>query len=291
MVQPILNDSGYIVNTKEIQQDVINYCLKNGGFALNLDNPRIFREKLNYLRIHDNIKLRSICADKLSVKEYVANKINSSVVFDVYQIFDNVDDFNVRDLPNKFIIKTNNGCATNIVCINKNELNITETKQKLQTFLNKKMGDKLEYHYDLIKPKIFIEKLMSDGKSDLTDYKFHCFNGVPFLCQVISDRHTNLISNFYDMSWNILNVGFKTGKFKQNLQVHHQKPKKLDLMIEYCKLLSQDFRYVRVDLYDINDNVYFGELTFTPQNCFVTYINDNYQIILGNKLILSVTHE
>ena len=186
-------------------------------------------------------------------------------------------------------MKCNHGSGMNIIVTDKSKLNIKKTKDKLQSWLSTdfafKNGYEMQYHK--IERKIYAEKYMNDGKADLTDYKFLCFNGEPKFCQVINDRNNEKRHlNYYDMNFKFIDIS--RIDFPNNPKLIDKKPKTFELMKEYAKKLSSDFKFVRVDFYEINGKVYLGELTFTPGAGRIAYKNPLHESYLGDMLDLNI---
>ena len=175
----------------------------------------------------------------------------------------------------------------NIICDDKTLFDLEEAKEKCKEWINYDFGhNTMQYQYSLIDRKCFVEKYMSNGNVGLTDYKIWCQNGIPYFIMVINDRYNGkdkIHANVYDLNWEPYDLGWKT--FKTNYDIIDNKPKTLNLMLEYAKKLSEDFKFVRVDFYEIDGKCYLGELTFTPDNGFF-HFNKDKEIKYGNLLTL-----
>jgi len=252
----------------------------------NLKNPIRFTDKLEWLKIYDSTELKTYCSDKITVRDYVKNKIGKDISIPILDIYNNFDDIDFSILPKDYVIKTNHGSHTNIIVKNGN-INKEIANKKFNEWLNKDWSWwGYEMFYKNIKPKILIEKYMNDGYDDLIDYKFLCFNGKPLFCQVISDRN-NLKKhlNYYDMNW-CQCTEMSRVDFPANYQIKHNMPYTYNEMKEYASVLSRDFKFVRVDFYEIENKVYFGELTFIPGAAYIKYKKDQTDFILGKLLQL-----
>ena len=165
-------------------------------------------------------------------------------------------------LPNQFVLKLNHGSGYNIIVKEKNKENITNINKKLNKWIKEDYYKiKKEYQYKNVIKKIVCEEYINDSKGELLDYKFFCFDGEPKLFKVDFDRFQNHKANFYDNNWKLLNLqetGFENNKNEVD------KPKKFNEMLEIARKLSSEFKFVRVDLYNVDEKIYFGELTFTP---------------------------
>lgn len=231
------------------------------GYKMNLKNPQTFNEKINWYKINYENELMYKVVDKIYAKEYVISKNLSEIVIPTYNIFDNLEDINFDKLPNKFVIKNTQDSGGVYVCKDKNKTSISMIKDKLNV-LNKEIINGT--HWALEKAyngenKIIVEKLIdtNDGHAPW-DYKFFCFNGEPKFLFVATNRDTNTCFDFFDIDFKHLNLkqGHPNSKIKIN------KPQNYEKMLEICRILSKDFLHVRVDLYNIDGKIYFGELTF-----------------------------
>lgn len=207
-------------------------------------------------------------ADKFGVREFVAQRIGEQYLIPLLGQWKDAADIDFNELPEQFILKTNNGCATNIFVHSKAELNKPRIIKELNKALKFPYPElTAQHHYGLIPPRIIAEKLMVEpGHESLTDYKIHCVNGKPVRIYVYRDRdekkHFNYRLMAFDADWNehpeAINEPFRIapGSIKRPLQ--------LEEMLQCASLLSQDEEYARIDFYLINDQVYFGEITLTP---------------------------
>ena len=262
----------------------IQYRIKTGR-KLNLKNPTRYTEKIQWYKLNYRNPLIKQCVDKYDVREYVKSKGLAKILNELYAVYDNVEDINIDEFPEKFVIKTTNSSGTNIFCKNKKNTSIEEIKEKVKKFLslnNIKAGR--EWAYSGIKPKIIVEKFLESKPIDvidrgIADYKFLCFNGKPEFIVYDIDRFIGHKRNFYDTNWKYLDVSSDCPKFGDVVE----KPEKLDEMLEIAKILSEDFPAVRVDLYCIENKIYFGELTFYPWSGYVNFNPDEFDFTLGKK--------
>lgn len=230
----------------------------NMGYKLNLDNPRTFSEKLQWLKLNDVHPEYTQMVDKVAAKEYVRRLIGEKYIIPTIGVWDRVEDIDWNSLPNEFVIKSSNDSGGVVVCKDKRELNIPLSVKKLKglggrdyTKYNK------EYPYHDVPHRFIAEKLMGGG--DLIDYKFFCFDGIPKFLFVATGRQKNDTRfDFYDTNFNHLPV--LNGH--PNADVWPTKPENFEEMLDVAKRLSTGIPHVRVDLYNINGKIYFGELTF-----------------------------
>ena len=264
----------------------INYIkrvkyLKNLNVKYNESNLVTFQDKLNWLIIHDSNKLKGICSDKILLHEYSKEKLGKDICNKILKIYNNVEDIHLKELPNKFVLKTNHGSGYNIIVNNKSSLDYLNTKKNLNKWLKIDFG-KLgkEFHYSFINRKIFAEEFIGDN---LKNYKFLCYNGEPKFAYLSIMENKQKYRNFYDMKWNFLNFHCLS---EPHPTKNFSRPKFFGLMKKYAKILSKDFIFVRVDFYELENEIRLGELTFTPMNSFFHCKNKSHEIELGKGIII-----
>ena len=251
------------------------------GKKLDLKNPQEFNEKLMYVKLNNYVKNPIVwkCSDKYTVRIFAKEHgISDANLTKLYGVYKNVDEINFSELPNKFVLKCSHGCGFNYIVENKNKLDIKKCKKCLSKWLKEKFGfEGSEIQYTKIKPVIMCEEFIESQSGEFPyDYKIYCFNGVPKMVLVCSDRKNSTRLNWFDLNWNELPIG-KPELRNENII---KKPKGLDKMISIAKILSNEFPYVRVDFYDYDNRVLLGEMTFTPAaNCAQYYSNE------GNKIL------
>lgn len=252
------------------------------GKKLNLKNPQDFNQKIHYLMIYEYGKQETQLADKYLVREYVTERGYSNILTKIYKIYKNVDEINLNELPEKFVLKTNNGSGKVYVCIDKEKFNLNEIKKALKKNLKENFAKEcLEYHYAKINPLIICEQYLGEDDGTLPkDYKIYCFNGKAECILVCSEREKKLKLDYYDFNWNYLNYAKEEYKSKKEIS----KPKKLKEMLKIAEDLSRGHKYVRVDLYEINEKIYFGEMTFTPAAGLIKYNTEEALKYLGDLI-------
>lgn len=256
------------------------------GRPLNMKNPTTLNEKLQWLKFNYRFPLQSIVSDKLLVRDYVAEKIGAEYLIPLLGAWDNYNDVDFDKLPEKFVLKCNHDSGGLVVCADKSKLDHKEAKNRVEKSLKSNffyIGR--EYQYRNIKPRIICEQFISDNGKVPMDYKIYCFNGKPDVILVCKDRfsdNTHRASYLYfDQEWRFqpLNKG------DENLtEVDVPKPKNLDRMIEIAKELSKDFLFARIDLYNIDGQIYFGEITLSPNSGFDPDIKYETDLMFGEKL-------
>ena len=251
------------------------------GKELNLNNPKTFNEKLQWLKLNDRKDIYIKMVDKCDVKDYVANIIGDEYIIPTLGVWNNFSDIKFNKLPNQFVLKCTHDSGGLCVIKNKNEINLEKIKLKLEKSLNRNYyyyGR--EWPYKNVVPRIMAEKYMGDN---LSDYKIFCFNGVPKIILVCTDRYQKdgLCEDFFDTNWKHLDIKRPT---HPNANRNIEKPNNLDKMLEFSKELSKDIKFLRVDFYEINGKIYFGELTFYPASGLSGFVPSDWDIKLGNML-------
>ena len=264
------------------------------GYFINFKSPRTFTEKLQWLKLYDRNPAYSIMVDKYAVKQYVKSRIGDQYIIPTSGLWNTVEEINWDLLPDQFVIKTTHGGGGGgvIICTDKKTFDKDKAIDKLNGSLIADIYAELrEWPYKNVPKRIIAEKFMSSSirtePCGLTDYKFYCFNGEPKYCQVIRDRHTCETIDFYDMDWQHqefvgLNPQVENGKIPVPC------PLKLESMINICRKLSEGIPFLRVDLYVIDDEIYFGELTFYPASGIGQFKPIKWQNILGDLIELPV---
>lgn len=259
------------------------------GRCLNLEQPSTFCEKIQWLKIYARNFEYTKYVDKIVVKDIVGDIIGREYIIPTLGVWKRFDDIDFDKLPNQFVLKTNHsgGSCGVYICRDKNSLNINDAKTAMNLSLKKKLFPLLrEYPYKNIVPKIFAEKYMKNGRdAELQDYKFYCFNGRPGYCQVIANRQTKETIDFYDMNWEHQPFCGLNPECENSGTVD-KKPAKFDEMISIATKLSKNIPFVRIDLYYINDKVYFGEMTFFPSSGFGKFTPEKWDEKLGKKIVL-----
>lgn len=253
---------------------------------LNLESPKTFNEKLQWLKLYDRNPKYIKMVDKYEVKEYISKVIGKEYVIPTLGIYENFEDIDFAKLPNKFIIKGTHDSGSTVICKDKKSFDYEEAKRKINKFTKQNyFYNGREWPYKNVKPRIIIEKYMEDPKDEvLRDYKFMCFNGKVKCSFVCSDRYTDegLKVTFFDVDWNKL--PFERHYPSSNKEI--SRPVNYELMIELSEKLAKDIPFVRVDWYEIDGKVYFGELTFYPGNGLEEFTPEEYDEILGSWIEL-----
>jgi hypothetical protein len=257
------------------------------GYTLNLEHPKTFNEKLQWLKLNDRTDLHTLCADKLAVREYIKEKTGEQYLIPLVYAADKADEITLDKLPEyPVIIKTNHGSGGAIIIKDKRLVNIAHIQKDLKKQLKKNLYPfGKEWQYKNIRPYIIVEKLLIDETGNIpVDYKFHCFHGKVEVIHVDIGRFTDHRRNVYDAQWNLLPFSWGYGTSRKIIA----KPEVLDKMIGIAVQLSLSFMYVRVDLYLVEDKICFGELTFHHGSGFEKFHPQEFDRILGDKLKLPI---
>lgn len=264
----------------------VHFYLKNKK-RLNLENPKEFAEKIQWLKLNLYKQEYERYVDKYAVRSNVEEKIGGKYLNDLIKVYENVEDIQLDDLPDKFVLKGTHGSGYNIIVKDKSQLDWNEAKLKLKKYLNTNYFEKYkEYIYKDIKPRIVAEKYLDQLNSNhIIDYKFMCFHGIPEYVHVKTFEDNSIKEAYYSVDWKKEQpkiVG--NNHLKQSIV----KPECYNEMITVAKTLSKDFIFVRVDLYAINNRVYFGELTFFHKGGMKRNYIESLNMKMGNLIKLPI---
>ena len=251
----------------------------------NLKNPKTYNEKLNWLKLNDRNPEYTKMVDKYEVKKYVSNIIGEEYIIPTLGIWDKFDDIDFDELPEKFVLKCTHDSEGVVIVKDKSKFEKNVARKKINDALKCNfyyIGR--EWPYKKIKPRIIAEKYMEDEEcGELRDYKFFCFNGEPKAMFIASDRGIGETKfDYYDLEFNHLNII----QHYPNSNLKIEKPKNFDKMIELAKILSKNFIHVRVDFYEVNGKIYFGELTFYHFSGFQPFVPNEWDYKFGELINL-----
>lgn len=254
---------------------------------LNLNNPKTYNEKLQWLKINDKHEEYTMMVDKWEAKKYVASIIGEDHLIPTIGVYDSFDEIVFNELPNQFVMKCTHNSGGIFICKDKSSFDINRAKCQINKWLKKNPYWKnREYPYKNVKPRIIIEQYMEDESGyELKDYKFFCFNGKVKCLFVASDRGRKgeeTKFDFLDLDWNLL--PFTNGHPNSKKEII--KPDNFDEMIKISEALSKGIPHVRVDLYNINGKIYFGELTFFHWSGLTPFVPDKWDSVFGSWLEL-----
>ncbi len=268
-------------------KDDMHFLLKKwhmlNGTQLNIDDPRSFNEKLNWLKIYNRNPLYTLMADKYEVKKIVASLIGEEYVVPCYGIWNNFDEIDFDSLPNQFVIKATHDSSGAIVVRDKGKFNKKTARNKYMSVMKRNwFWPYREWVYKDIKPRILVDKFLDDHSGhELRDYKFWCFNGEPKV-MYCTNKASDVFENFYDMNFNPLDINHG---FRRNVP-EFEKPEAFELMKSLATKLSKDIPFVRVDFFYVDGKVYFGEFTFYDWAGFRPFESKEWDLKLGGWIKL-----
>jgi len=265
--------------------------LIKAGHVPNLKSPERFSDKLAWLKLYYRDELMRTCSDKASVREYVKDCGLGDLLNECYGVYDRAEDIDWDALPDQFVLKDTLAGYSNGVRLvyDKKALDIEETKKTLNSWIKHSSYRQTRglWVYENRKARIIVEKLLiSDSKGDLPDYKFFCFNGKVFCLYLMRNYTQNPKEGenaFLDRDFNLLPVSRKD--YRRITEIP-QKPKNYEKMLEIAEILSKPFPHVRVDLYNIDGKIVFGELTFFTNGGFIPFDPDSFDYEMGKQLVL-----
>ena len=260
------------------------------GRSLDLKHPKAFSEKNQWLKLHDRKPIYSKLVDKYEVKPIIAKIIGDEYIINTLGVWDNYDDIDFDKLPNQFVLKCTHDSASITICLDKTKFDKNQHAWKYNDIYMKRdyyHYENKQWAYKGIKPRIIAEEYIQDDQYDsLSDYKLYCFNGVAQGVYVTINRFTNLSVSMYDMDWNLM--PFEHIHPNQGEKI--EKPKNLELMRELAEKVAKfiDNPFVRVDFYETNGKVYFGEITFYPEGGMGYFDPIEWDYMLGSWMKLPV---
>lgn len=261
------------------------------GKELNLESPETYTEKLQWLKLYDHRPEYTTMVDKYAVKQYVSERIGAQYVIPLLGVWDHVDDIDFDGLPEQFVLKTTHDSGAIVICKEKAKLDISHVKTKLEHFLQRRYYEyNREWPYKNVPPRIIAETYMEDSTyKELRDYKFFTFNGVPKVLYIAQGRGKGepTVADFFDMDFNHL-------EFTIDHDMAPTPPKKPECFEEMKRLatvLSKGTPQLRVDFYEVDGKVYFGEMTFFHCSGLEKFHPDEWDKIFGDWLILPIKHQ
>ena len=252
----------------------------------NLKNPKTYNEKLQWMKLNDHNELYHTLADKYEVKKYVEKLIGSEYVIKTLGVYDSFDEIDFDKLPDRFVLKCTHDSGGLVICKDKSSLDIENSRKIIESSLKTNyFYHSREWAYKDLKPRIIAEEYIETSKGDLPDYKFFCFDGKARALYVATGRHTKegVCFDFFDESFNHLPFYNSHPNTKHKID----KPTGFDKMKELAELLSAGMPHVRVDLYDIDGKIYFGEYTFYHMSGFQPFKPEEWDYTFGSWIDLS----
>ena len=264
------------------------------GHELNLDNPVKFSEKLQWLKLHNRRPEYVKMADKVKVKEYVASLIGKKYVIPTIGVYNRFEDIDFDKLPDKFVLKCNHDSGNVVVCKDRNSLDLDNARKLLTDALNTDyylVGR--EWPYKKINRRILAEEFLPAtnepfyNHQGMTDFKFSCFNGCVNDVMVCLERESEETKfYFFDKDWNLLRYNVRGKNAPEGFTI--PKPENFDTMVRIAEKLSKDIPYLRVDLYNLDGHIYFGEMTFFPHSGFDRNLLEETELLYGD--LINIKH-
>ena len=255
------------------------------GHKLNLNNPVRYTEKLQHLRLYEyaNNDLVSECAGRVGVRTYIENKGFADKLIKIYGVFDSFSEIDFNSIPSTFVMKCTHGCALNYICYDKSKIDLRALEKMFSKYLKLDYGKlTVEPHYSKIKPQIIIEELLLEDNHLPTEYKIHVFNGKAKYLYVVTNREKEIRYNNYYIDWTPFNEAQFNHWKTSNEEI--KKPSCWLEMVKMAETIASEFPFVRVDLYCINNKIYFSEMTFTPAKGTLTFADDKADYEIGSWL-------
>ena len=262
----------------EIEKEISRSFFKSFRRKLNWDNPQTFNEKIKVSMLYNPTELKTRLADKVLARDYISEKLGDKYLTKIYGVYNSFDEINFENLPESFVIKCNHDSGGYYLVPDKRKFDIKAARKKITKCINKNYAWYAnEMHYKNIPPKIFIEEYINGA---MNDYRFFCFDGVPYYCAIdFHDEKNKIISrNFYNMQWNLQE--FSLG-YPQHLGSDVPCPENYSEMQEIAKKLSSGIDQVRIDLYQVKGKIYTGELTFTHAGGTQHFLPDEWDFKMG----------
>ncbi len=283
----VLDTRGFYRNLSDKKYLEKKFYVKTGK-KLNLNNPRTFNEKLQWLKLHDRKPIYTTMVDKHEAKAYVAERIGKEHVIPTLGVWNSFDEIDFDSLPNQFVLKCTHDSGGLVIVRDKTRFDKAKAREKVKKSLkNQYFYQGREWPYKDVVPRIIAEAYMEDNSGNgLRDYKFYCFNGEPkflYISEGLEDHSTAKIS-FVTCDWNF--APYERSDYKP-FEKLPDKPKRFDEMLEYAAMLSQNTDFLRVDLYEVNGEVFFSELTFFPASGYMPFKDFRHDKEIGEMLQLT----
>lgn len=285
----------------EALKDVVKKCIpdvlylkmqfkRKLGYSLNLKNPQTFDEKLQWLKLHDRNPLYTTLVDKYAVKKWVANKIGPQYVVPTFGVWEKFDDIDFSKLPDRFVLKCTHDSGGVVVVKDKRQLDMDAARRKISDSLRKNYyWANREWPYKNVPPRVIAEEYLEDQRNgELRDYKFYTFGGKPHFLLIAANRHkeTGLTFDYFDMEGmhiDLSDVGIPNASGTPPLL-----PSKFDEMKRLSMILADGIPHVRVDFFDVNGRIYFGEMTFYDYAGYMNAVPQNWELEWGRLIKISV---
>ena len=256
------------------------------GYTLDLNNPKSFNEKLQWLKLHDRNPLYTTLVDKLAVKEWVSSKIGDQYIVPTLAVWKDVDEIDLNVLPGQFVIKANHYSGYVAICKDKETFDFSYAKKRLASMMKKNLFYYArEWPYKDVKPLVFAEEYLEPDETGSTaDYKVFCFSGEPKMIQLHKGRFSNHTQDTFDPQWNHLDIRQPAYPLAD---VTPAAPKQLEEMLRLSRILSAGIPHVRVDWYINRDQLKLGEMTFFDASGLCPYENYEDDLMIGSWIDLN----
>lgn len=268
------------------EKAVKRYYKKASGKELDLENPKTFSEKTNWLKLNARMPLMQKCADKYDVREYIAEKGYADCLNKIYGVYSKVKDINLEELPDRFVLKAAHGSHMNIFVEDKSSLNWRQSKMMLNSWLHQNIyWSGREWVYKDQPKRIIAEEFLQESTGELRDFKFFCFNGEPKYWEVDGDRYTpTQYRNYYDLDHNLLPM--HDDVLSRELEQPPLDREDYERMIKIARDLAEPFQFVRVDFYLVDGKIYVGELTFFDNGGKCCFDPIEFDRVFGDQWVL-----
>lgn len=262
----------------EIKKEICRLYKNHLNRDLDWFNLRRYSEKLQWKKLYFIDPLERIASDKFAVRQWIKEKIGEDYLLPIIGVWERFEDIDFDSMPDRFVLKTTHASSNIIIVKDKKTFDRKYAALMFKLWLSTDYAyASFEMNYKGIPRKIIAEEYMQDHKGEFNDYKFMCFNGKPYFCWVDLGRYTNHTRALYDLNWEKMPVRWRFPIYDGVIP----KPSNFDIMVEIASTLSKDFSHVRVDLYNVDGKVYFGELTFCESSGFLKMEPDEFDLELG----------
>ncbi len=265
---------------------LIFYCVM--GYSLNLRAPRTFNEKLQWLKLYDKKPSYSDMVDKLQVRSHVRQLIGPQYLVNLLGVYKSPDEIDLERLPDSFVLKATSSSNMVMICHDKSKLKKSRLAKRFKSWQQNKFYHAREWPYKTVTPRIICEEmLVDDGGRGPDDYKFLCFHGEPRVVEYHRDRFGSHTQDFYDIEWNKLPVS----QGSSTSDCSYPKPENFDEMLRIARILSAEYAHIRIDLYNLNGKIYFGEMTFYDSAGFDPIEPYEYDLLWGSWINLETINK
>lgn len=263
------------------------------GYKPNLDHPKTFQEKLQWIKLNDRKPIYHDMVDKVTAKQFIIDKLgDENLCIPTLGVYNSYEDIDFEALPDEFILKCTHDSGSYCICADKKAFDKKKAKERLLVnFKYDYFYFSREWPYQGLKHRIIAEPLLHDGTGTyLRDYKFYTFNGEPKFFYTTSDRENKdgVREDFFDIEGNLLDIN-QLGYY--NNPITPALPQNLEKMVEMARVLAKDTYHLRVDFYEVNGKVYVGEMTFFDGGGFVAFDPEKYNRILGDWINLPIDNK